>query len=318
MENVIECLDITRTYSSRNLFGKEQKTVALNHLSFTVRKGIVFSLLGPNGSGKTTTIRILSTLLTPTSGQARVLGLDCINEASKIRGRIGLILGGDRGLYGRLNAVENLQYFAAMNNMSGAETKTRLKEVLGTVGLTENANRPVEQYSRGMRQRLHIARGLMTNPELIFMDEPTIGLDPSGAKELRQMIPKLVAQGKTILLTTHYMSEADELSTEVAIMNRGAILACGTPSEIKKTFSKIIVVEVGLHHAQEEALQKLSAINNVKKVDSIMDGPTQKLILQVETGFDPTPEVNNMLGENVQFIMTRVPTLEEAYLSIIQ
>jgi len=206
MESVIECKDIRRTFTSRTLLGKKQETHALNGLNFNVPKGIVFGLLGPNGSGKTTTIRILSTLLTPTSGQARVLGYEVVKEANKVRGRIGLILGGERGLYGRLTGEENLKYFAALNYLSHETARTRIKEIIELVGLTDAMKRPVEQYSRGMRQRLHIARGLLTDPEVMFMDEPTIGLDPAGAQELRQLIPTLVKKGKTILLTTHYIS----------------------------------------------------------------------------------------------------------------
>ena len=170
-------------------------------VDLSIPRGIVFWLAGPNGSGKTTTIRILSTLLIPTSGQARVFSFDVVREASKVRKHIGLILGGDRGLYGRLTGIENLRYFAALNHMGKDLTKKRIEEIMEIVGLSSAGNRLVEQYSRGMRQRLHIARGLLTDPDLLFMDEPTIGLDPQGAQELRQLIPELVRQGKTILLT---------------------------------------------------------------------------------------------------------------------
>ena len=225
MEAVIECLNIGRIYVSRTMTGKKQETTALDNLTFTVPKGIVYGLLGPNGSGKTTSIRILSTLLTPTSGQAWVLDFDCVKDASKVRKKIGLILGGERGLYGRLTGMENLRYFGALNHMGRKQSQKQIDYLLDLVGLSDSAKRPVEQYSRGMRQRLHIARGLLTDPDVIFMDEPTIGLDPAGALELRQLIPKLVDQGKTILLTTHYMAEADELSAYVGIINKGKIIA---------------------------------------------------------------------------------------------
>src|SRR4030042_239422 len=255
VEKVIECNEIKRTFVSRTLLGKKQETRALNGLNFIVPKGIVFGLLGPNGSGKTTTIRILSTLLTPTSGQARVLGVYVVKESGKVRGRIGLILGGERGLYGRLTGEENLKYFAALNHLSRELSRQRVKEIIELVGLTSASNRPVEQYSRGMRQRLHIARGLLADPEVLFMDEPTIGLDPAGAQELRQLIPTLVQKGKTILLTTHYMSEADELSHQVAIINKGEIIASGTPSEIKRSFSTIAVCELICRSSQSNVIQ---------------------------------------------------------------
>ena len=319
METVIECLDVERTFVSRTLMGKRQETVALNGLNFSVPKGIVFGLLGPNGSGKTTTIRILSTLLTPTAGQAKVLGFDCVKEANKVRGRIGLILGGERGLYGRLTGRENLRYFAALNHLSREQSNKRVKELLELVDLTESADRAVEQYSRGMRQRLHIARGLLTDPEVVFMDEPTIGLDPTGAQELRQLVPELVNLGKTILLTTHYMSEADELSNHIAIINRGKIIADGSPSQIKRTFSKICIFEVGLKRVILEATEKLSAVGAIEKVTSVTDGPVQRLTLQVKPDVDVKPDVEKILGEDdIEYISQRDPTLEEAYLNIIK
>jgi ABC-2 type transport system ATP-binding protein len=319
MENIIECLNLKRSFFSRALLGKRHETVALNDLNFSVAKGIVFGLLGPNGSGKTTTIRILSTLLTPTSGQAKVLGFDCVKESSKVRGRIGLILGGERGLFGRLTGTENLRYFAALNHFSREQSRQRIQEVMELVKLTEAADRPVEQYSRGMRQRLHIARGILTDPELIFMDEPTMGLDPAGAQELRQMVPELISRGKSILLTTHYMSEADELSAQIAIIDKGRVIAEGKPSEIKRHFAKVAVLEVGLRSLQPDAGERLSAIRGVVKVASTTDGPLQKLTIQVQPEADIKPEVRCLLGENcIDYISMRDPTLEEAYLSIIK
>jgi ABC-2 type transport system ATP-binding protein len=319
MDTVIECQDVKRTFTSRALLGKKQETHALNGLSFSVPKGIVFGLLGPNGSGKTTTIRILSTLLTPTSGQAKVLGFDVVKEAGKVRGRIGLILGGERGLYGRLTAEENLKYFAALNHLSREVSRQRIKEILEMVNLTEDARRPVEQYSRGMRQRLHIARGLLTDPEVLFMDEPTIGLDPAGARELRQLIPALVQKGKTILLTTHYMSEADELSTEVAIINKGQLIARGTPRDIKRSFSKTSICETICRQTAADAVEKVQGLAGVQRVYTSQDGPLQRLTIHVVPGTEVKTGVINALGEsNIESIIMRDPTLEEAYLSIIK
>ncbi len=319
MESVISCTDLKRTYVSRGLLGKKRETIALDGLDFNVPPGIVFGLLGPNGSGKTTTIRILATLLTPNAGQAKVLNYDCVKEASKVRGRIGLILGGERGLYGRLTGVENLRYFAALNHMSREQAQKRIKEILELVKLTEAANRPVEQYSRGMRQRLHIARGILTDPEVIFMDEPTIGLDPAGAQELRQLVPEMIKRGKTILLTTHYMSEADELSHQIAIINKGRVIATGSPSEIKKHFAKVAVLEVGLRSLREDAPERVSSIKGVVRVGSVIDGPLQKLTIQVQPEADIKDELKRVLGENsIDYISMRDPTLEEAYLSIIK
>jgi ABC-2 type transport system ATP-binding protein len=319
MDTVIKCSDVGRTFISRTLTGKKREVIALNGLSFFVQPGIVFGLLGPNGAGKTTTIRILTTLLTPTAGKAQVLGFDVVSEARKIRRRIGLILGGERGLYGRLTGIENLKYMAALNHLDRKNARRRVKEVIEIVGLDLASDRRVEQYSRGMRQRLHIARGLLTDPELLFMDEPTIGLDPMGARELRQLIPELVRRGKTILLTTHYMSEADELCNRIAIINRGEIVASGTPSEIKKGFSKINILELILRQSQADATESLASVQGIERVTSSFDGPIQKLTIQISPGAEVKAEVSRILGEsNVESMVMRDPTLEEAYINIIK
>ncbi len=319
MDSIIECTDVKRIYSSRSLTGQKRETVALNNLSFQVPKGIVFGLLGPNGAGKTTTIRVLSTLLIPNSGKVTVAGFDVVKEASKIRKKIGLILGGERGLYGRLTGKENLRYFAALNHLGSAHSKKRVEEVLELVGLSGAANRPVEQYSRGMRQRLHVARGLLSNPEIIFMDEPTLGLDPIGAQELREMVPALVSQGKTIMLTTHYMSEADELSDRIAIIDGGTIIASGSPLDIKRKFSKIAVCEVILRQSVINAVEDLSSIPGIGRVTSILDGPIQKLTIHLEAGVEIQEKITEQLGTDlVESIIMREPTLEEAYLSIFK
>lgn len=319
MEIVIECSNIRRTFLSRTLLGKKQETIALHELNLSVPSGSVFGLLGPNGSGKTTTMRILSTLLTPTSGEARVLGFDCVKEASKVRRRIGLILGGERGLYGRLTGIENLRYFAVLNHLSREQTQKRVKETIELVGLTEAGNRPVEQYSRGMRQRLHIARGILSDPDIIFMDEPTIGLDPEGSQELRMLVHKLVDRGKTILLTTHYMTEADDLSDQIVIINKGRIIATCSPSEIKRRFSKIAVMEVVIRQNRGSTYDELTLIPGIERVTNITDGPIQKLTLYLQPNVDVKDEVIRLLGDgNIEYLSMRDPTLEEAYLSIIK
>jgi ABC-2 type transport system ATP-binding protein len=319
MDTVIECTNIRRTFTSRTIAVKKRETVALNDLSFIVPRGIIFGLLGPNGSGKTTTIRILATLLTPTSGQARVFGFDVVHEASQVRKHIGLILGGDRGLYGRLTGAENLRYFAALNYLSRDVSQRRVKEAIELVGLSSASDRLVEQYSRGMRQRLHIARGLLTDPDLIFMDEPTIGLDPQGAQELRHLVPELVRRGKTILLTTHYMLEADQLCDRITVINKGEVVASGTPSEIKRRFSKITVLEVLLRQVNTNATQDLASIKGIESITSSSDGPLQRLTIHILPGTEVRAKVIDTLGKNnIESIIARDPTLEEAYLSIIK
>src|ERR671930_861024 len=178
---------------------------AVRGVSFEVAEGELFGLLGPNGAGKTTTIKMLITLLVPTAGTARVLGYDVVTDAREVRKRIGYVFGGERGVYERLSGYDNLRYFAELYGVPAREQKSRIEELLELVGLKGREHERAEGYSRGMKQRLHVARGLLHDPEVLFLDEPTIGLDPVGAREVRSTIAALVAAGKTILMTTHYM-----------------------------------------------------------------------------------------------------------------
>ena len=319
MTAAIECIDLARTYVTRSMFGKRQEVQALKGINFSVDSGKVFGLLGPNGSGKTTTMRILATLLTPTSGKAIVHGFDSYKNPAEVRNRIGLILGGERGLYGRLTGRENLKYFAVLNKMSKNKTEKRVMEVLNQVNLTEAADMKTETYSRGMKQRLHIARGLLTNPDVILMDEPTIGLDPEGAHELRSLIPKMTESGKSVIMTTHYMFEADELSDSIAILLKGSIVAMGTPIEIRKNFSKTSVWDIILRKDIPDRITELSNIQGVVNTIKSNEGPVLKLMVYVDPKLDMREPIESILGvENIENMAIRDSTLEEAYLSIIR
>ena len=188
-EVVIDVRGLVRTYhSSSGMFHQKRKeTVAVDHIDLEVRRGELFGLLGPNGAGKTTTIKVLTTLLLPTEGSVKILGYDVVKESMEVRKRIGLILGGERGLYYRITARQNLRYFADIYGVPMSIREKRIDEVLAKVDLTDKADIRVEDYSRGMKQRLHIAKGIIHDPELIFMDEPTIGLDPQAARDARDM-----------------------------------------------------------------------------------------------------------------------------------
>ena len=192
---VIEARELRRVYKTTTgvIRRKPLEVEAVRGVSFAVERGELFGLLGPNGAGKTTTIKMLITLLLPTSGEARVLGHDVVADAREVRKRIGYVFGGDRGLYERLSAYDNLRYFAELYGVSGKAQRLRIDEVLELVGLKGREQERVEGYSRGMRQRLHIARGILHDPEVVFLDEPTIGVDPVGARDLRQTIADLVA-----------------------------------------------------------------------------------------------------------------------------
>jgi len=318
MDEAIVCEELQRTFTSRSLVGGKRETVALKGLNLSVARGSVFGLLGPNGAGKTTTVRILSTLLTPTAGRAAVMGFDVVKDTSQVRRRIGFVLGGDRGLYGRLTGKENLEYFAALNHVEPRLASKRADELLQTVGLFERRDSLVEQYSRGMKQRLHIARGLLTDPEVVFMDEPTIGLDPQVAQEVRSIIPQLASQGKTVLLTTHYMFEADVLCERLALIDHGEIVASGSPSEIKRRVSQIRVLELQLHEMPAGLVESITALPGVVGANASPDGLLTRLTVQVRPDADVRPAVLGLIREEqLESVLEREPTLEEAYLSIL-
>src|SRR5437764_1086134 len=214
----IEAEKLRRTYRQTSGFVRRRtKTIeAVRGIDFEVNEGELFGLLGPNGAGKTTTIKMLVTLLIPTSGAARVLGHDVVHDARTVRRNIGYVFGGDRGAYERLSGLDNLRYFSELYGVPPKVQKRRIPELLELVGLMGREKERVEGYSRGMKQRLHIARGLLHDPPVVVLDEPTIGLDPVGARELRHTIAELARDGKTVLLTTHYMYEADALCDRLA------------------------------------------------------------------------------------------------------
>ena len=240
MNTVIEVKDLKREYiTTKGWFLRKKNTLtAVDGIDFTVNEGEIFGLLGENGAGKTTTIKMLITLLAPTAGVCKVLGFDTYQEADKIRGEINFVFGGEMGVYRRLSARDNLLYFAGLYKIKGEEAKKRTEELLKLVELEDAADRLVETYSKGMIQRLQIARGLINNPKIVFMDEPTVGLDPLGANMLRDIIRKLKAEGRTVLLTTHYMQEADELCDRIAIINKGKMIAMDTPENLKKAYGE--------------------------------------------------------------------------------
>src|SRR3954469_2889710 len=246
MAAVVDARDLKRTYkTSTGIFKRGSLEVeAVRGVSFDIGEGELFGLLGPNGAGKTTTIKMLITLLMPTSGQAAVLGYDVVKDAREVRKRIGYVFGGERGLYERLSAYDNLRYFAELYGVSGRAQKRRIAEVLDLVGLAGREHERVEGYSRGMRQRLHVARGILHDPPVVFLDEPTIGVDPVGARDLRETIAGLAAAGKAVLLTTHYMFEADALCDRVAVIAQGRIVGHGTPTELKAHVVDRTVVQV--------------------------------------------------------------------------
>lgn len=317
---IITTQNLRRTYETTTglIRRKKKEITALDGVDLSIPSGEMFGLLGQNGAGKTTITRILSTVLLPTSGSAQIFGLDVVKSVRDIRPRIGLVFGGERGLYWRLSGYDNLQYFADLYRVPPHIAKRRIPELLELVGLTDRANERIEGYSRGMKQRLHIARGLIHDPELLFLDEPTIGLDPLAARGLREVIRNLNQQGKTIFLTSHYMFEIDALCDRVAIMNKGKILITDTPSALKKVVANLEVVEVECFGAPEDVIQKIQAHPAVQAVNIERLEQSQLIQIQAPAGAELVKEFLGILeGVQVRKVVTRQPTLEDAYVKLV-
>jgi ABC-2 type transport system ATP-binding protein len=318
---VIEVEGLTRRYTSRQ--GIRRRTTrdveAVRGIDFQVEAGELFGLLGPNGAGKTTTIKMLITLLLPSGGTARVLGHDVVAEAREVRRRVGYVFGGDRGLYERLSGLDNLRYFSELYGVPPREQRTRIAELLEVVGLTGREGERVEGYSRGMRQRLHIARGLLHRPDVLFLDEPSIGIDPVGARELRTTVAALSAGGTTVLLTTHYMFEADELCDRIAVIAGGQIVAQGTPDELKRAVTAGNVVEIEAYGVEQPEVDAVTALSGVKSVDIEIQGQAQLVVVRVEPGAEVTSAVLQQLSSvRIGRVSTREPSLEDAYVELVR
>jgi ABC-2 type transport system ATP-binding protein len=297
---------------------KAKEVIAVDDISFEIGSGELFGLLGPNGAGKTTTVKMLTTLLIPTAGTARVNGKDIVKDAEKIRSQIGFIFGGERGLYWRLSGMDNLRYFATLYHVEPEVAKTRISYLLELVGLSDRGNEKVEGYSRGMKQRLHIARTLLHDPEVLFLDEPTIGLDPVGARETRLVIRNLQDEKKTILLTTHYMFEADALCDRIAVINHGKIIALDTPEALKSHVKDLSVIEVEVYGVPPTTVERLKSFPFIDLVS--VENRDQKQALRVHSarGAEIVPDLLSTLeGIRVGRISVHEPTLEDAYVRLV-
>lgn len=318
--SAIEISHLRREFKSHvgvlNRTAKE--IVAVDDVSFDIGDGELFGLLGPNGAGKTTTVKMLTTLLIPTAGSASVCGFDVVQKAEEVRKRIGFIFGGERGLYWRLSGIDNLRYFASLYGVDPDVSNQRIPYLLEMVGLKGRGDEKVGGYSRGMKQRLHVARTLLHDPNVLFLDEPTIGLDPVGAREFRQMILDLQSQKKTILLTTHYMFEADALCDRIAVINHGRIVALDTPGGLKSNVSDLNVVEVETYGLPETMLENLRALAFVDALSVENQEQRQLLSIQTSRGAEAVPDVLAALdGSRVGRVLVREPKLEDAYVRLV-
>lgn len=317
----IETHGVTRVFQSRKgfLFREVTHTEALKGVDLSVDSGSIFGLLGPNGAGKTTFVKILSTLLLPTTGTASVLGHDVVKDSAWLRPRIGLVLGGERGLYNRISGRDNLRYFADLYGIPSHEREERIRAVVERVELTWAADRRVEEYSRGMKQKLHIARGILHRPQVLFLDEPTIGLDPKSARETRKLVRSLVSDGVTIFLTTHYMFEAEELCPQLAVMSKGRIVARDTVAGLRHLVGGDRTLEAEAYGFEDREVEVLRHLPGVSKLVNEEYGPRTRLTLRLRT-LETTPEdVQAALpGHSELSVRERRTSLEDVYLDLVE
>ena len=316
----IEVTGLRKTYSSvRGTFRRTKvQNIGLSGIDLAIKPGELFGLLGPNGAGKTTTVKILTTLLLPDSGKAQVLGLDVVSQTNAVRRRIGFVFGGERGLYWRLSGINNLRYFADLYRIPPSVSRPRIAQLIERLGLAGREHDKVEVYSRGMKQRLHLARGLLNDPEVLFLDEPTIGLDPVGARELRLLVRELADAGKTIFLTTHYMFEADAICDRIAVIKNGGIVAEGTPTSIKRSVENKGVIELEVEAIGPERLAQLRRLPEVTSVSVTERELAQVITVRCASPSELMPQLGAILeGIQLQKVSSREPTLEDAYIQLI-
>ncbi|HEY3366612.1 MAG TPA: ABC transporter ATP-binding protein [Symbiobacteriaceae bacterium] len=316
--------ELTKVYSSQRRQGwfrtvREEKR-AVDGLSLSVPPGRVTGLLGLNGAGKTTTIKMLSTLLLPTAGRAEVDGLDLVRDANAIRRKVNMIAGGERMVYWRLTGRENLWYFAQLYDVEPRGLKERIDSLLRSVGLADAADKPVEQYSKGMKQRLQIVRGLINDPTYIFMDEPTLGLDVPVARELRQTVRRLTAEeGKGVLLTSHYLAEVEELCAYIYVVNGGRLEAQGSPADLKRLTRRDRQVKVLLAELPAAVNTALDAVAAESGARIERQPVPEGVLVTVRHQSDLSGRVAGavaLAGASILKLEALEPTLEEAILAL--
>ena len=321
--NSIRTENLSRIYKIRSGKKKDPKQlVALQDVNLEICRGELFGLLGPNGAGKTTLIKVLTTLLAPSTGHAWVAGHDVIKESEKVRTRINMVSGGESSGYGLLTVRENLWMFAQFYGIPSKIANQRIKNLLEIVGLSDRMNSKSSDLSTGLRQKMNIVRGFLTDPEVLFLDEPTLGLDVGASLEVRNFVREWVNadRQRTLLLTTHYMVEADELCDRVAIINRGRVLACDTPANLKHQLQheSIFHLQVSPFNGKTSS-EKVRGIPGVIKVTHLpQDGyESVELILADESVLGTV--INTFTAADVQIrnLEKSAPSLEDVFVKLV-
>lgn len=300
----------------QNLVKKYGEFTAVKGISFDIKEGEIFSLLGPNGAGKTTTISMLSTLYAPTSGDATVAGHSVTKSPMAVRNAIGVVPQ-DIALYEDLTAKENLIFWGQMYGLSGKSLTARVDEVLEQIGLVDKAKDRVKTYSGGMKRRVNIGVGLLHKPKLLFMDEPTVGIDPQSRRAILDTVKDLNKQGMTILYTTHYMEEAEELSDRVGIIDHGELIALGTQKELTKKVgqSETLVLHIGENEDPEALVSALKGVDGILEANAI-NHEISVITPSAEDVLAPVVTKANERGIKIYSIDIREPNLEAVFLHL--
>ncbi len=320
----IETENLGRIYKIRGNKKEKQirkELVALQDVNIQIEQGELFGLLGPNGAGKTTLIKILVTLLAPTSGRARVAGYDVSREPQKVRPRINMVSGGESSGYGLLTVRENLWMFAQFYGLSSKEANQRIKELLEMVGMADRIHTKSSDLSTGLRQKMNIVRGFLTDPEILFLDEPTLGLDVGASRDVRKFILEWLKADKTrtLLLTTHYMVEADELCDRVAIINKGRVLACDSPAALKQRLQRDALFEIETSPLNGLTAPALEALPEVKTatLTEIEGGARLNLVLFSEAALAGVINILTQKNVKVMRLSKHEPTLEDVFVELV-
>jgi ABC-2 type transport system ATP-binding protein len=311
MSHAIEVHNLTKIYPSP---GSRAGFLAVDQINFTVKQGEIFGFLGPNGAGKSTTQRMLTTLLTPTEGQILILGHDLARDAYPAKRQIGLVPE-ESNIYTELTAWDNLMFTGRLYRMSRTDRTARAEELLKAFGLWEKRDVKAENFSKGMRRRLSIAMAIIHKPALLFLDEPTPGLDVQSARTIRTLIRQLSVEGTTVFMSTHQIEEANQLCDRVAIINHGKIAAIDTPEKLKQTFQQVQSVEIAFTQSSEELEEKLTNLPEVSTVLKIGD----KWRLYTDSPPDLLPHLMKFSEkENLEIVSlnTLAPSLEDVFLQI--
>ncbi|TAL07586.1 MAG: ABC transporter ATP-binding protein [Chloroflexota bacterium] len=317
----IEVDAVRRVYAA-----KPAPVVALEGIDLRVEPGEFFGLLGPNGAGKTTLIKILTTLLLPSSGQARVFGFDVERDTSKIRRIMNMVAGGEQSGYGILTVREQLWMFTQFYGLTGGDGWRRVDELIEAVGLAEQRLQRVSTLSTGQRQKMNLARGLLNDPWILFLDEPTLGLDVSAARSLRELIVdwKRAVPGRTILITTHYMAEADELCDRIAIVDRGRILAIGSPADLKRRVQRESIFRLELDHLDGGAasIASLPGVVSASEAAASPDDTARQtvvmnLVLEDDGALGQVVGALARTGSEILGLRKSEPTLEDVFVELV-